>query len=208
MRIHKLPPFTRRHEAAMAGALVLIFVYAAYSWLLTPHVASLQASQQYERVVELRAERSQAANQRLRTERARLQELAAEHALFSGWAFDRDKAEEFFNDLEAFCEQTGCVMASLSYLRDGTRRPVARDGDGSRLLWGRRSVALTVHATYGNVIRLIEKLQARPQKVWIDALRMGPSDLGPGRIVCDLVVTIHVNLDKESPDDEQAPMQP
>ena len=208
MGTHRLPQFTRRHEAATAGALVMIFAYAAYSWLVTPHVASLQASQQYERVAEVCAERSRVTNQRLRTERAHVQELTGQYASFSGRAFHPNKAEEFFSDLEAFCEQTGCVMASLSYLRDITRRPVAQEGGASHLLWTHRSVALTVHATYGNVIRLIEKLQARPQKVWIDALRMGPSDPGPGRVACDLVVTIYVNLEKESPDNEQAPMQP
>lgn len=208
MGTHKLPQFTRRQEAATAGALVMIFVYAAYSWLVTPHVASLQASQQYERVAEVCAERSRVTNQRLRTERAHLEELADQYASFSARAFPPNKAEEFFSDLEAFCEQTSCIMASLSYLRDSTRRPVAREGGANHLLWTHRSVALTVHATYGSVVRLIEKLQARPQKVWIDALRIGPSDQGPGRVACDLVVTIYVNLDKESPDNEQAPMQP
>lgn len=208
MRPYRIRTFSQRQEAAAGGALVAIFAFAAYSWLVAPHVVSLRASEQYERTAGVCAEKSGEINQRLQTERTRLQELAAQYARFSNQAFRPNKAEEFLSDLEAFCAQTGCVMASLSHIHNGSRRSVRESGETSRSLFIHRSVALTVHAPYGNIIGLIEKLQARPQKVWIDAMRIGPSDLGPGRVVCDLVVTIYVNLDKESSDDEQAPMQP
>ncbi len=205
---HRTHPLTQRQEVATAGGLVAILVFAAYSWFVAPHLASLQASQRYERAAGLYAEKSRAVNQMLHTERTRLQELAGQYAQFSNQAFRPDKAEEFLSDLEAFCEQTGCVMASLSHSRDDGRSPARRPVEARRSLFAHRSVALTVHAGYGNVIRLIERLQARRQKVWIDALRMGPSDLRPDWVACDMVITIHVNLDTESPDDEQAPMQP
>ncbi len=192
----------------MTGALSAVFVCAAYSWLVTPHVASLRASQQYERAAEMRAEKSRLANQRLRAEQSRLQELMAQYARLADQAFHPNEAEEFFRDLAMFCERNGCVMVSLGHIQDNVRKPVGQTGEANGSLFVRRSAALKVHGTYGGMVRLLETLGARRQKIWIDALRIRASDQESGRVACEMVVTIYVNCDKESPDDEQAQCRP
>jgi hypothetical protein len=204
----RMQDLTRKQELAIASALVVVFVFVAYSWIVTPHVASLRACQQYERAASIYAEKSQEVNQTLRTEQAQLRQLAAQCALFSDGAFGAARAQEFLSDLEVFCGQSSCTVVSLSYMSDNDTRPVGENGNTSSSPIVTRGAALTVCATYNSIVRLIEILQARPEKVWVDALRMGTSKLNPGKVACDLVITIYVNLDKESSGDEQIQVQP
>jgi hypothetical protein len=204
----KIQKLTPRQELATASALVAVLLFALYSWIVTPHVTSLRACQQYERTTTMHVEKSQAVNQTLRAERTQLRQLAAQCALFSDRAFSAVKAQEFLSDLEAFCQQAGCTVVSLSYMSDDDTNLPGKYGDKSGSPIITRGAALTVYATYNGVVKLIEILQARPQKVWIDALRMSSSELDPGKVACDLVVTIYVNLDKESSGDEPIQVQP
>jgi len=131
----------------------------------------------------------------------RFEKLVAQCASLSNMVFSPANAEEFLSDLEAFCEQSGCVVASLSFLNSEGRR----DGDAG-LSIVTKGAALTVHGTYGGTTRLIEKLQARPKKVWIDALRITALAPNSSQVVCHLAITIYVNLDEENIDHENGPI--
>lgn len=208
MEARRIPRCLQGRQWTTTGALAAVFVCAAYSWLVTPHVASLRASQQYERAAEVRAERSRLANQRLRAEQSRLQELAAQYARLADQAFLPNEADEFFRDMAVFCERNGCAMVSLGHIQDNRKTPIGQPGEANSPLFIRRSAALKAHGTYGSIVKLIETLGARRQKIWIDALRLRAADQGSGRVACEMVVTIYVNLDKENPDDEQAQCRP
>ena len=185
----------------VAGVLLLAGTLGVRSWVVTPHLASLKAAQQYERATGNRIEKSRITNHELRAKRTRLEKLTAEYALLSGTAFSPAKADEFLTDLESFCEQSGCVVASLSFMSG--RGQTAGDASPSIVA---RGAALTIHGRYGSVARLIEKLQARREKVWIDELRMARSASDLSRVACQMTIAIYVNLDEESVGYEQSPI--
>jgi hypothetical protein len=45
---------------------------------------------------------------------------------------------------------------------------------------------------------LMERLKARPQKVWIDSFRMTTLEDGSGRLKCDITITVWTIPDKEA----------
>ena len=193
MLTDKLHSVIKTRGRAVAGLLLLVGVLGVRTWVVAPHLASLKAAQQSERAMGDRLEKSKTMNHQLRMARTRLKELTEEYALLSDMAFRPAKADEFLSDLEAFCEQSGCVVASLSFMSG--RDQVGGDAGSSIVA---RGAALMIHGRYGSIARLIEKLQARREKVWIEELHMSrfADDVGP--VACQMVITIYVNLDEES----------
>lgn len=186
----------------MVGLLLVVAALGVRSWVVTPHLASLKAAQQYERATGDRIEKSKTINHQLRAKRTRLEKLTAEYALLSDMAFSPAKAEEFLSDLEAFCEQSGCVVASLSFMNGPDQ---TADGWSASVV--ARGAALTIYGRYGSIARLIEKLQGRREKVWIDALHMARLTSDLSRVACRITITIYVNLDEESIGYEHGPIQ-
>jgi len=180
---------------------LLVAVLGVRSWVVMPHLASLKAAQQYERATHERIAKNRIVNHELRAKQTRLEKLVADCASLSDMAFSPAKADQFLSDLEAFCKESGCTVASLSFMNGDDQR--RRDAGSSAVAKG---AALTVHGPYGGITRLIAKLQARPEKVWIDQLRMATLDPGLDRIACDLTITIYVNLDVESAGHEYGPI--
>ena len=190
-----------RHGRAATGVLLLVAVLGVRSWVVMPHVASLKAAQQYERVTKERIEKNRIVNHELRAKQTRLEKLVADCASLSDMAFSLAKADQFLSDLEAFCKESGCTVASLSFMNaDDQQR---RDAGSSTVAKG---AALTVHGSYGSITRLITKLQARQEKVWIDQLRMATLNPGSDRVACYLTITIYENLDVESAGHEHGPI--
>ena len=187
---------------AITVLLLLVGALGVRSWVVTPHLASLKASQQYKRVTDDRIEKSKAVNNQLQAKRTGLKKLAAEYASLSSMAFSSAGAEAFFNGLGTFCEESECVVASLRFVNgpDQTLEP----GDMAVVA---QAAVLTVHGHYSGVAALIAKLQARREKVWIDALQIGRLVSDSSRVACTITITIYVNLDEESIGYEQGPIQ-
>jgi len=112
-------------------------------------------------------------------------------------AFGPLQADEFLGDLETFCVQSGCTAASIGF-PDNEDRTSRREG----LIIVGRHAALTIQGPYASIMRLIETLQTRSEKVWIDKLSIRTNARDPGLITCQLTITIYVNPEKENGGDE------
>lgn len=194
MRMDRLQILQGKQEGALIGALFLVGLILAHGWVMSPHLAALRASQQYEHATGVYKEKGARVNFELRAKRGRLEKLIAQRALLSDMVFSPAKAEEFFSDLEAFCMEAGCTIGSLSYVGGTEQRVSAIDT---------RSTALTVQGDYNSIIKLIQKLKSRNQRVSIESLRMAGVQIDSRNIVCHLVITIYVNLDRETGSHEE-----
>ena len=201
MYTDRLQNLVRRQGRAFAGALLLVGIVCVRNWVVTPHLACLQASQQYESVTTQSIKKSKTVNHELLAQRTRLEQLVAQYASLSGMAFSPAGAEEFLDGLAAFCEQSGCVVASLTFLNSEDRK----DGDAGLSIVA-KGAALTVHGAYGNITRLIDRLQVRREEVWIDELRITRLAPDSSQVVCHLAIAIYVNLDEENVDHENGPI--
>jgi len=192
MAIDRLQNVIEKRARVVAGFLLVVGLLGVRSWVVTPHLASLKAAQQYERVTGDRIKKSRAINRQLGAERARLEKLAAEYVLLSDMAFSPAEADTFLRNLETVCEQCGCGVASLSFM-DGQDQTTG--GPGTSVV--ARAVALTIHGGYGSIARLIGMLQTRREKVWIDELHMARFASDSGRGTCQMTITIYVNRDSQ-----------
>jgi len=194
--IQKRCELTQGQENALFGALLLVGLLAAYAWVLSPHVAFLRASHQYERAMHMHVSASDTVNDDLADQRGTLQTLRAERTAFSDSAFSPAGAKRFHNELQTWCRQAGLEVISLGFGNDESLAAYGARQANSAMVF--RSATMTVHGGYGGMVALLETLQVQPQKIWVEGFQMTTSSSKPGSVACDLTVTICVDYDKEN----------
>ena len=195
MRWNKLGELTASERRVIIAALSIIGALAIHNWLVSPHVASLRASQRYERATGMTRNESEAVGHKLQAKRQDLERLLAEQAVLAEGVFHPAEAERFFNELEPLCVTNRCTVNSFNHAdRDD---PIRRGVSDDNTPVSRKTATLTLQASYGNTVRLMEKLQAYPRKVWIDKLKISSTPTASGAI-CQLEISIYVHRDKEN----------
>lgn len=202
MRVEREYRLTSVQRNALIGVLALIGSLAAYNWALRPHVSSLRAAQRYEWATGERLNVGESINEDLVAQREKLEALCVERAAFSEMAFCPAEAMRFYNDLQALCREAACTVTLLSYGDDESVAGYGAEGTVSAMIV--RSVSLTIHGSYGSVMRFLGTLQSRPEKVWVDSFEMATVPSKPDRVVCDITITICVDQEKGCADRDQA----
>jgi len=189
--IDSLAKLNSTSRNAISAALVIIVTIAVYNWIVAPHVANLYAVQRYESVVDDVMKKNKILSSAVRTKKKKLEQLHEQFAQLQSSLFMVDEAKEFFSDLQAISVQAGCTVYSLNLVTSEQNSE-----DASRIVT--KSTILSVIGAYGDIVRLMERLQAREQKVWIDSVRMTSLDDASGQLKCDITITICTIQDKEA----------
>ena len=186
----------RSRRNGVSAALVIIVAIAMYNWTVAPHATYLFAAHRYEAAIDNLTKESKVISDKVKIKKKKVQELREQFAELQSILFTPDTATEFFSDLQPISEQTGCIVHSLNFV---TGEPVLK-GEESENALGivANSAMLSVVGMYGNVIKLVERLQARTQKVWIDSVRMEALGDNPVQLKCDMTVVIYTIEDKEA----------
>ncbi len=179
-----------RHIASVS--LVLIALLAMYGRFIEPHMDYLAKVQGYEAVTNKFVNKSKFINKKVEIQRKKLQELQEKSALLESTLFTQEKAREFFSDLQAICEQTGCIVQSVNMLKKNPKDKQLEETSGIVT----KSALLSVVGLYQDIPRLIKRLQARSQKVWIDSIKVLTLDYRSDRPRCDIIITICEIQDK------------
>jgi hypothetical protein len=198
--IDSLAKLDHRSRNAISAALIVLVAIAIYNWTLAPHVAQLHAVQQYKSVIGDLTKRNKILSSSVKLKRKKLGKLLEQFGQLQGTLFTVGQAKEFFSDLQVICEQLDCVVYSLNFVAD-QRQSVAERAEDT-LGIAAESAVLGLIGTYSNIVKLVERLQTRPQKVWIDSFRMTTLDDGSGRLKCDITITIWTIPEKEAVPDE------
>lgn len=196
MLVDKLAKLNRSTRHTVSVSLIVIAALAMYNWLVTPHADYLSAAQGYESVMDNVVEKNKTIRNIVNIERKKLQELSEKSAQLQSILFTPDQAREFFSDLQAVSEETGCVVYSLNLM---TNKPSPKDRDSedtSGIVT--KSAVLSVVGVYRNIAKLMERLQARTQKVWIDSVQVRTLDYSSDQPRCDITITICALTDKET----------
>ena len=196
MLVDKLAKLNQTTRHTVLVSLIVIAALAMYNWLVTPHADYLSAAQGYESVMDNVVEKNKTISNIVNIKRKKLQELSEKSAQLQSILFTPDQAREFFSDLQAVSEETGCVVYSLNLM---TNKPSPKDRDSedtSGIVT--KSAVLSVVGVYRNIAKLMERLQARTQKVWIDSVQVRTLDYSSDRPRCDITITICALTDKET----------
>lgn len=196
MLIDSLAKLNSNSRNAISAVLVVIVAIAVYNWIVAPHVTHLSAVQRYESVVDDVVKKNKILSSAVSTKKKKLEQLHEQFAQLQGSLFMIDQAKEFFSDLQAISVQAGCTVYSLNLV---TSEQNSQDGQAETTSGiVTKSAVLGVIGAYGDIIKLMEKLQAREQKVWIDSVRMTSLDDASDQLKCDITVTICTIQDKEA----------
>lgn len=177
---------------AVSGSLIVIALLAMYNWLVAPHTAYLSVVQGYESVSANLLNKNKLINSKVMVKKKKLQELQGKSAQLQSTLFTPDKAREFFSDLQAISEQSGCIVQSLNMIKKTPKEKQSENTSGIVT----RSVVLSVVGLYKDISRLIKRLQARTQKVWIDTIKVMIVEYNSDLPRCDITITICEIQDK------------
>jgi len=185
----------RRTRNAISAALVVITTLLLYDSLVAPHVVYLSAATKYGVVLTEMLKTSKIIKSAIIVKGKKLKALSGQFTNLQDALFTVKDAKEFFSDLQAISEQAGCAVYSLNFVTDDGRSEAGQYEDSSGMT--ANSAMLSVIGEYGDIVDLVERLKARPQKVWMDSLRMMIHNDGSGRLKCDITVKIYTIPDKE-----------
>ena len=196
MLIEDFAKLNRSRRNGVSAALVIIVAIAMYNWTVAPHTTYLFAAHRYEAAIDSLAKESKVVSGKVKIKKKELQELREQFTELQNILFTPDTATEFFSDLQPISEEVGCVVYSLSFATGGQ----VLKGEESESALGivANSAMLSVVGIYGNIIKLVERLQARTQTVWIGSVRMEAFGNNPVQIKCDMTVVIYTIEDKEA----------
>jgi len=195
MLVKHLVKANRSTRHAVSVSLIVIALLAMYSWLVAPHVAYLSVVQGYESVMTNLKNKNNLINSKVKVKRKKLQELQEKSAQLQSTLFTSDKAREFFSDLQAISEQTDCMVYSLNMIKKNPKGKQSENTSGIVT----RSAVLSIVGLYKDIPRLIQRLQARTQKVWIDSIKVLTVEYNSDRPRCDITITICEIQDKGIP---------
>ena len=196
MSVKHLAKLNRSTRNATLASLIVIASLAMYSWIVAPHATYLSTVQGYESVTSNLIKKNKLISNNIKVKRKKLQKLHEHTSQHQSTLFTSDKAREFFSDLQAISEETGCMVYSLNLI---SNKPIPKDKqaeDGSGV--ATKSAVLSVVGVYKDIARLIKRLQARTQKVWIDSIKVLTLEYSSDRPRCDITITICVITDKEN----------
>jgi Tfp pilus assembly protein PilO len=187
--LSKLGSSTRN---ATSAALIVIAAFAMYNWMVTPQAAYLSSAKGYEYAMDKILEQSKSITVQIEIKKKQLQELRENSIQLQSVLFTQDQAKEFFSDLQVISEQAGCMVHTINMVA------VERDPESERLGVVARSATLRIVGVYRDMVKLIERLQARTEKVWIDEIGVQIIDPDLDKARCDLTITICQIIDKDT----------
>jgi hypothetical protein len=186
MLINNLAKLSRSSRNAASASLILIAALAMYNWI----------AQQHEVVVATVARKNEHITKMVEIKRKKLEKLREQSAHLLSTIFTADKATEFFSDLQAISEQSGCTVHSLNFVSNTSELKSGRAEDDTGVV--DRGAVLSIIGEYKNIIKLLERLQMRSEKVWIESVRMQTVDRRSANPRCDITLRIHAIPNKES----------
>lgn len=189
--IRAIPAYSR---SVVLASLVLIGAAACYNWFVAPHTSYLAAARRYESTAEALARKNRVMNTGIAEKTRELARLQGEFARARESVFDGAGAKDFFNGIEAAAEKAGCMVSLLTFPSTDKKR--GSEGRG-RFLRVRRA-KVSVLGDYGGIIALMDEFQNRRERVVIDSISIESAGKVPGRLDCEMNVTVYIMQDEEA----------
>ncbi len=201
MKILNSNKLTTGQVKTIIGVLFFLTLLVLHNNVLSLHVASLRASQQYKKATSDRIRTEKIVANKLKAKKVQLRKLLEEHEVRERVLFNEEEGEEFFKTLEATCFEAGCEVASVDYSL-AKRDDAITTVDGDCIIFC-RSAGLEVLGRYDEIIHLVGALDSKSHKVWLDTFHLSDNRSEDGVIRCHITLTIFVIQQKENTGDEE-----
>lgn len=177
----------------MVAACVLVVMAGLYKWSLTPHVQYLQAAENYRSSAREVEKTSKVINKELGEGRRELNEVSQRFQQGKQRFFEINTAENFLESLKPAIEKEGCYVNSLKILP--TKDIEVKEVNCIDIRQYQMNLSIT--GQYQNIVKLLDFLQNRKQKVWVDNINLYLKDLSSGTLGCDLSLSVYALTVKE-----------
>lgn len=172
------------------GALIIIAAIAMYNWIVTPHVNYLYAAQEYESVVNKAEEKNKTFVREIKSKTKKLEKLYGQLAEVRCVLSSPDEAKAFFSNLQVLSEEAGCTVVSLNLVaREPSVAKRRKHSDVSGI--AANSAMLVVSGRYEDIIRLVEKLQNRTKRIWMDSFRIEAMGAESDLLKCEMTIIVY-----------------
>ena len=180
----------------VVSAIAAIAIFAAYSWIMAPHIEYLQAAEQYSSITQELVQKNKFLSSNIALEQKKLENLNADLQQLKGKIFDINSARNFFANIQNVAEDQRCSIHSLKFMPAVS---ASKDNQNAASIWlTANSASLTISGRYSDIVNFIEKIQKNQRYVWIDKLDIGTVDTAPDQLKCEMIITIYVIEDKET----------
>jgi Tfp pilus assembly protein PilO len=176
-----------------AAACVLIALVALYNWFAVPHLRYLMAAQRYENTADEIEKISKITNAGIQIGQKKLDEISGQFRQKKQEFFGIEDAKSLLESIQSKAEKNSLFVDSLKFQPP---RQITAD-DGNSIDIRRFQVNLTISGQYQNIVKFLDSLQNRKEKVWIDMINLRLKDQTTGSLVCDLSVSIYTLKIKE-----------
>lgn len=182
-------------QNAIFVSLALIGAIGVYNQVIAPHRNYLQAAQKYEEAANNLTQKKQTIGNSLIIRQKELESM--EEKLNSGYEmlFEPPEAKEFFNNMQAVSEKTGCIIHSLTFTQAGLKSGIKDPNVNVQIT--AKGVQLSLLGGYDNITALMDKLQENSKCVRIESVRIYSDSSFPNYLKCDMSVTIYIISRKE-----------
>jgi len=196
MLIDNLAKLSRTSKNVVSATLILIAVIALYNWTVAPQAKYMRAAQRYQSIVGSVEEQNKVIINKVTAKRVNLNKLREQFNQFRSAMFTPEQAKQFFSDLQTIAEESGCTVLSLNMVTSKQKGPNEQPNDSYGI--APNSATLSVSGVYENIMSLMQKLQVRTQKVWIDSLRIKLFDYESAEPRSDMTIMIYTVEDEEA----------
>lgn len=181
----RLQNFSRKNVVAVA--LVLISVIAIYNWFITPHSNYLMAAEKYTVATRAKEKTCRLIESELKLKQRKLDEFAGRFDSAKQEFFDAETARTFLAGIQSQAEKNRCFVNTLKF--SPAKQIITADTNNIDIK--EYQVNLGVIGQYADIVMLLDSLQNRKQKVWIENVRLQLKDPSTGYLVCDAVVSLY-----------------
>ena len=187
MIIDDLAKVNSPSRRTILAVLVVIAGIAVYNWMVAPHTARLLATMNYGDSLADVAKEKDHLTAAIATQRKKLDGIRGQFAHLQSSLFTTESAKKFFSDLQAITIEEGCALHSLEF-QAGDQKSKGTSEVAGKLA---KTAALGLTGEYGHIVTLLERLQKRTQKVWME-LEMEAVDDQTTQVKCVITITIYL----------------
>jgi hypothetical protein len=184
--------FSRRN--VVIAALVLIAAVAMYNWFAAPYSRYLLAAERYVNAANEMEKTKKMIDAELKLKQKKIDELSKNLELVRQDFFTVDDAASFLESIQTKAEKSGCFVDKLSF--SPVKQVSAADSNAPDIK--KYQVNLSAIGQYADIVVLLDSLQNRQQKVWIDTLKLHLRDTVSDYLVCDVSLSIYTLKIKEN----------
>jgi hypothetical protein len=171
----------------VVAACVPIMMIALYNWFATPHLHYLQAAQRYEKTVGEIEKTSKIIGAEIQISQEKLDKVSKQFRQERMEFFGIDEAKSFLWNIQSEVEKNGCFVNTLTF--SPAIQIVAKDDNSIDIQ--QYQVNLSVIGQYEGIVKLLDFLQSRKEKVWVDTIELRLRDNVTKLLACDLSLSVY-----------------